>query len=149
MAPSILWTSTIPIVAALIAFIGVALTLILHWRNNNKQLMSSHALKLAEMRQAWINNLRDAMSVFQSYAVTPNVDQANTRELYEHGTRIELMMNSNDPEYKALTDSMYKFLAATTQSEKYAANPDFVAVCQKILKSEWDRLRGDLEKAAR
>jgi len=102
----------IPIVAALIAFFGVGLTLILSWRNANRQLKSAHILKVAEMRQEWINSLRDAMSKFQSYGVTPGVSQATEREFYEYGTRIELLMNPKDPDYAELVTAQPGAVAA-------------------------------------
>ena len=106
------WTWAVPLIAATIAFVGVAITILLQWRNFNRQLRSAHALKIAEMRQAWINTLRDAMSKFQSYGVTPSLNHAAEREFYEHGTRIELLMNPNDPDYQVLHDCLYRLLSA-------------------------------------
>ena len=141
------WTLVIPIAAALIAFIGVGLTLILSWRNANKQLRSAHTLKVAEMRQVWINSLRDAMSKFQSYGVTPGVTHTTKREFYESGTRIELLMNPKDPDYAELHHCLYGFLAADNVSEKYSANPRFIGICQRILKREWDTLKREIASA--
>jgi hypothetical protein len=141
------WTLAIPIVAALIAFIGVALTLSFSWRNANKQLRSAHTLKVAEMRQQWINSLRDAMSKYQSYGVTPGVSHTTERQFYECGTRIELLMNPKDPDYAELHNCLYAFLAADGIREKYSANPDFVEICQRILKREWDNLKAEIASA--
>jgi len=142
------WTWAIPLIAALIAFTGVMITIILQWRNFKKQIRSAHALKIAEMRQAWINNLRDAMCTFQSYGVTPDLDHNATREFYEHGTRIELMMNPKDPDYDELHSCLYKFLSAATHEDKFASNPQFVEVCQRILKREWDVLKSEIAAAS-
>jgi hypothetical protein len=141
------WTLVIPIIAALIAFVGVGRTLILSWRNANRQLRSAHTLKVAEMRQQWINSLRDSMSKFQSYGVTPGVLQTSEREFYEYGTRIELLMNPKDPDYAELHDCLYEFLAADAIMEKYSANPKFVGICQRILKREWETLKAEIAAA--
>lgn len=141
------WTWAVPLIAALVAFSGVLITLILQWRNFNKQLKSAHALKVAEMRQAWINNLRDAMSKFQSFGVTPDLNHLAEREFYEFGTRIELLMNPNDPEYPALHACLYRFLSAEDMIEKYSANPEYVEVCQRILKREWETLKREIASA--
>ena len=141
------WTLAVPIVAALIAFIGVGLTLILSWRNANRQLRSAHTLKIAEMRQNWINSLRDAMSKFQSFGVTPGIPHLQEREFYEWGTRIELLMNPQDPDYKELHNCLYRFLAAEDILDKYAANPEFVEICQRILKREWETLKKEIAAA--
>jgi hypothetical protein len=132
---------------ASIAFLGVGLTLILSWKNANRQLRSTHTLKIAEMRQEWINSLRDAMSKFQSYGVTPGVAHMAEREFYECGTRIELLMNPKDPEYAELQECLYRFLAAEDLKEKYSANPKFVAICQRVLKREWETLKREITSA--
>lgn len=138
---------SLPLMVALIALSGVGATILVQRVNFNKQIRSAHALKVAEMRQAWINNLRDAMSVFQSYGVTPDLGHEKVREFYEYGTRIELMMNPDDPDYRELQDAMYGFLGAETIHEKYSANPRYVALCQKILKREWEFLKWEIRSA--
>jgi hypothetical protein len=114
----------------------------------DRQLQLQHAAKIAEFRQAWINSLRDAMASYQSYGVTPNLGQSETREFYKFGTEIELYMNRDDPRYLELHESMYSFLSAKTTDEKYACNAPYVRVCQDILKNEWDILKRELAKAA-
>ena len=139
----------LPLIAALLALCGVAATIIVQWRNFNRQLRSVHALKIAEMRQAWINDLREAMAVYQSYGVTPGLDQDGRREFYEAGTRIELMMNRRDKNYERLSSAMYAFLGAESIEEKYRQNPEYIAVCQDILKEEWEVLKEDVKNAGK
>jgi hypothetical protein len=132
---------------ALIAFIGVSITVWIQTQNFKKQIKSAHTIKIAEMRQAWINDLRSAMSKFQSYGVTPNLDHSNEREFYEAGTRIELLMNPKDSDYPELQACLYSFLQAQSLEKKYEANPKYVAVCQRVLKREWETLKGELTAA--
>ena len=148
MQTSTTWTWAIPLIVASLALTGVTVTVVVQWRNFNRQLRSAHALKIAEMRQAWINDLRDAMATFHSYGVTPALDQHGTREWYEAGTRIELLMNSSDADYGELQDRMYAFLGAENVQDKYTANPLFVEVCQRILKREWEVLKTEVQAAA-
>ena len=101
-------------------------------------------LKLAEMRQAWINSLRDDMAAFQAIGVTPTVDHKAQQEFYRLGTRIELFINPKDDNYSDLQDALYAFLQAQTTDEKYAANPGYVRICQSILKAEWDVLKNEI-----
>ena len=107
-------------------------------------------LKISEFRQQWINDLRDAMSEFQSYGILPGSDPRMNRDFYRMGTRIELLMNPNDPDYPALVDLMYNFLEAADGDtiDKYRQNQDFVNLCQSILKREWERLKFDLQDDA-
>jgi hypothetical protein len=114
-------------------------------RNVRLQTRLAANLKLAEMRQAWINSLRDDMAAFQAIGVTPAVDHAKAQEFYRLGTRIELFMNPHDKNYPQLQEALYAFLQAKSIEEKYAANPGYVDVCQAILKDEWDVLKNEIK----
>ena len=141
------WSWAVPLIASFLALCGVGVTIVVQWSSFNRQLNSAHALKVAEMRQAWINNLREAMSTFQSYGVTPDLDQDGTREFYEAGTRIELLMNPKDKNYERLHRTMYAFLGPRSAEEKYEKNPEYVDVCQEILKGEWEVLKAEVKAA--
>lgn len=107
----------------------------------------SISLKLADLRQDWINKLRDDLATFQSIAVTPGTEQLIEKEFYRLGTRIELFMNPNDPDFHELQTCMYRFLAAKNPDEKFRANPAFISVSQSILKREWEKLRSEAQLA--
>ena len=139
-----MWVWFIPIAVAIIALAGVIVTLRVQRDHFRKQIRSAHALKLAEMRQEWIHRLREAMATFQSYGVTPDLKHDKQREFYEAGTLIELYMNRDDPDFPELSDHLYEFLSAESNLDKWAANPDFVILCQGILKREWEVLKRDL-----
>jgi hypothetical protein len=132
------------LIVSIVALLGVTARLYVQSKNFTRQVRSANALKIAEMRQQRINNLRDAMSAFQSYGVTPDLDHQSEREFYAHGTKIELMMNPQDPNFPELQSCMYRLFGATTVGEKYAANPAYVDVCQRILKAVWEVLKREL-----
>jgi hypothetical protein len=153
-AQDTLWTWLIPLIVSAIALGGVIATIIVQSVNFKRQLEASHKikqaelllahqLKLAEMRQAWINRLRDALALFHSYAVTPNLDQREKREFYETGTQIQLYMNPSDPNYDALDDLLNGCLCGRPDIDQ-----PYVELSQRILKREWDRLMDDLAKSA-
>lgn len=106
-----------------------------------------HAVKFAEFEQNRIKDLRDTMALFQSYGVTPDLDHHRERELYASGTKIELLVGSNHPQYEAIQDSLYAFLGAQTTAEKFAANPRYVMVCQDILNSAEIAWKAQLNEA--
>ncbi|WP_374313977.1 hypothetical protein [Dongia sp.] len=141
------WTWAVPLIAAILALCGVTLTIVIQARNFNRQLRATHILKISEMRQEWIKNLREAMATFQSYGVTPDMNHSDKREWYEAGTRIELLMNPADPDFDELHERMYKFLGAKDPIEKFSANPAYIAVCQRILKREWEVLKAEVQAA--
>ncbi|WP_297769973.1 hypothetical protein [uncultured Alcanivorax sp.] len=126
------------------------------WYTARKALKKEHlkmkfdgVMKIANYRQAWINTLRDEMAEFQSYGVLPDSDPTRERDFYRLGTKIELLMNPGDPDYEELQNYMYNFLLVSDGGviDKYSKNAEFVELCQKILKREWDRLKLDIEKA--
>ena len=143
------------IIASIAAFLGASLS---SWATlkssknvlniTSRQMRLQSASKIAEFRQAWINELRDSMAGFQSLGVTPNLDHAMEREFYRFGTKIELLMNRRDPNYRQLCDRMYAFLEATTIEEKFGCNAPYVRICQDILKNEWEVLKKDMIDAS-
>jgi hypothetical protein len=111
-----------------------------------RQLTLTHAIKIAEFRQAWINDLRESMARFHSIGILEN---ARTEpDFYRLGTKIELLMDRNDVRFQPLKDIMYGFYSATTEFERLACNGPFVEISQDILKTEWEKLKTDLNKAA-
>jgi hypothetical protein len=82
------------------------------------------------------------MAGFHSLAIMPSsVDKG---EFYRLGTKIELLMNRSDPRYQELNQCMYDFLTAHSREEKWSCNAPFVAICQDVLKTEWDVLKREL-----
>jgi hypothetical protein len=139
------WTWAIPLIVGLIALAGVAATAFISLRNTAKQIKSAHALKIAEMRQAWINNLRDSMASFMSIRETPDTDPFKNREYWEKAAKIDLLMNPNDPDYKALQIS---FNEAQDNNDGTARKATFMNICQRILKREWEALKREVAQAA-
>lgn len=107
-------------------------------------------LKIAEFRQAWINSLREALSEFHSYGTIPGGNPKLEREFYRLGTKIELLMNPNDPDYGALQECLYRYLDASDKEdiEKYRLNTTLIDLSQGILKREWDRLKRELRSTS-
>ena len=57
-------------------------------------------------------------------------------------------MNPKDPDYDELQGCLYSFLNANTLAEKFSANPRYVAVCQRILKRQWEVLKREIAAAS-
>lgn len=143
------------LIAAVIAALVSALSAVLAYQNGRRQIdaqrelmLAQSAHKVAEFRQNWINELRECLSTFQSIGTTPEIDPRSNPDFYKMGTKIELLMNPLDEDYASLKDVMYKYLDSSdaTLGEKYANNPEFVDVSQRILKREWDRLKNDVRE---
>lgn len=132
------------LVAALAAWYSTRRTL----KTEQEKMQLQTKLKVNEFRQNWINDLRDTMAEFQSYAISPDADPAQEREFYRLGTKVELLMNPRDPDFEELQELMYAFLHTSTGdiNDKYSHNTPYVSLCQRILKREWERLKSDLKE---
>ena len=105
---------------------------------------TTRALKLTDHRVAWLQRLRDEMAAFLSWGETPFVDHVTNRSLVESGTRIRLLMNANDPDYEKLTSLIQKFQSAIPMEKKYMLRDEYITICQKILKREWEVAKREL-----
>jgi Flp pilus assembly protein TadB len=95
--------------------------------------------KIAEFRQAWINNLRDAMAKLLALGFeTPD------REVIEAAARIQLLMNKKDDRYPELIKQMNEFATAMKGGNQRYDSKKFIELCQDILKNEWDVLKKEL-----
>ena len=141
---------TIAIVAGLAAVIGSVVGAVIAGLVSSNQERENRTisaeLEIAKFRESWINNLRDTLSEFQSYAMLPNSKPHLEQKFYELGTKIELLSNRDEEPFKRLNKIMYKMLDASEGdiNVKYSTNAEFVKVCQDILKIEWDRIKTDL-----
>jgi len=141
---------TVALVAGVFTLIGVSITAYFTRGNNTEVITVNAELEIAKFREQWIQRLRDTLAEFQSYAMLPEATPHLERKFYELGTKIELLLNPDDPigkaDYEKLRSIMYKMLETSEGDvqQKYRNNPEFVAVSQRILKREWDRIKKEL-----
>ncbi|MBL4617697.1 MAG: hypothetical protein JKY46_08360 [Robiginitomaculum sp.] len=134
----------IPYIVSLVSVIIAGGAVYISYHTTSKQIRMQAKMKIADLRQEWIHQLREAMAQFQSFAVTPDLSHQYQQEFYRYGTKIELLMNNADRDYKNLQDCMYNLLEAISIEEKYKANPKYIEVCQEIIKREWETLKKNL-----
>lgn len=141
-------SSLVPVVSGITAVIAAIITSFCMTKSAKKRRSFDSILKISEFRQKWINDLRNTMAEFQSYAIMPNEDPTEKREFYKLGTKIELLMNRDDEDYKSLHDVLEEFFekASATRDEKFEVDEKYVEICQRILKREWKRLKDGLEE---
>ena len=147
------WIVTATIIPLIGIIVGIASSYV-----SNKQIKKSEkercrfecSVRIAEFRQQWIADLRNTMAEFQSYGICPNSDPSMIREFYHLGTKIELLMNPNDQDYALLQKALYNFLKSANGDilDKYSNNAEYLNICQRILKREWERLKMDLSDSS-
>jgi hypothetical protein len=96
--------------------------------------------KIAEFRQEWINNLRDAMAKLLAFGFEPHPD----RSVVEAAAKIELLVNKKDDRYPQLVKCMKEFAEAMKAGNQQYDSQKFIELCQDILKDEWEVLKKEL-----
>jgi hypothetical protein len=110
----------------------------------DRQIMLNSAVKVAEFRQDWINDLRNAMVRFQGLGL--QVQSTHAHEIFEAGAKIDLLMNRNDSRYQTLSEYMSDYIQAKSEKEKMDCLEPFLELCQDILKTEWEVLKKELRQ---
>jgi hypothetical protein len=96
--------------------------------------------KIAEFRQAWINNLRDAMAKLMGQGYGAHAPS----DVIEATAKIQLLMNKKDGRYPQLTKSMKQYVIAMKSADQQYDSSEFIGLCQDILKNEWEVLKKEL-----
>jgi hypothetical protein len=101
----------------------------------------SHQLKLADFRQAWINDQRDDLALYtaRTWSKTLNEGVEAEKDMVMAQARILMRMDVKDPDYKLLSAALSSPIASEATDGKA-----LFEVGQRILKREWDRLKDDL-----
>lgn len=107
-----------------------------------RQILLNSTAKLAEFRQRWINDLRDAMAKFTALAIAN--DASNFQETVEIGAKIALLMNRRDKRFPDLVRGMTAFRERAQSRESTFDLSAFRRLCQDILKDEWEVLKKEL-----
>ena len=96
--------------------------------------------KIAEFRQTWINNLRDAMAKLMGQGLGAHAPS----DVIEATAKIQLLMNKNDDRYPQLTKFMKEYVIAMKSGDQRYDSSEFIELCQDILKNEWEVLKKEL-----
>lgn len=138
-------SAVVAAIAALLSFIGVFLTARVARRNGFIQTRATQQLKHADFRQNWINALREEMARFLSLTAELITDASNEPAVIQSMALILLRINSRDKEYDGLIDALDEILdaaKAAPDGKSYGkAAGDYLIICQRILKSEWETTR--------
>ncbi|SRR6266446_1303187 len=164
-------TSTLPsqiipilslVIALLAVFIGPLITLKIGSRQTELSRRIASKQIVAPMRQAWINTFREKLSEFTSAAFHYwNVRQVTVgmvelkdeeqRRLAQLEHEIELLINPTEPDHKELVETIkqipWRLERGTDESGELNLLMDKATTLgQKIFKTEWDRIKNDIEK---
>jgi hypothetical protein len=126
----------------------------------------AHRKTVAEMRQAWINQLRDSVAELLSLSAGPEVTQF-TRDrdadasiepysrLFLLENKIELLLNPDRDQHRILIARVHDLISLVHKSERELSEDQFIdrkadlelsitSATQQIIRREWTRTRNFL-----
>jgi hypothetical protein len=101
---------------------------------------------IAAMRIGWLEALRKTLSEYHSTLVSvddPFPDQ-DLRRLSDLGTQLDLMMNLNEPNQKALWDIADRIYRTNKLSDRKAMDPALMEAGRAVIKAEWEKIKREL-----
>lgn len=142
----------IPVLSLLVAFLAVFVSPFVSLIITKRQARVAHHQMLGPMRQAWINDLRRKLSVLIGRATFygmagqhPANAEDVLREMTEIQQEIELIINPRETDHQELVNAiaamMKAYASKAPRDEFISKQRQVVALTQKILKTEWDRVK--------
>jgi hypothetical protein len=117
-------------------------------KNTERQNNLAAKMKLADFRQAWINQLRDCLADLQARGLMSDYKDEELLELYRIAAKVRLLMNKGDENYGALSNLIDLLIGNADQNGRIKCVRDLTPLSQKILKAEWEVLKRDLSYKA-
>jgi hypothetical protein len=100
---------------------------------------------IATMRIKWVEELRGVLSQYHSMLMThEKFEDADRRLMSELGTKLDLMMNFNEPDQKALWDLADKIYFTDDLEERRKLDENMMAAARVVLKNEWEKIKREL-----
>jgi uncharacterized membrane protein len=161
-------TNWIPVLSLFVAILAVFAGPVVMLVINRKQLEQGRQVAnkqiVAPMRQVWINNLRERIAELTSGILhawarvwerpAPSgpewIDEERKRLLQlEH--EVELMINPAEADHVALVAAIRSMMKALDErlagiETIYEARYEIVRIGQRIFKTEWNRIKGEINK---
>jgi len=107
---------------------------------------SSGNRDVASMRIKWVEELREVLSEYHSIlmSVEKFTDEDLRRRLVNLGTQLDLMMNLNEADQKALWQIADDIYHIEDIEQRKALDPNLMAAGRLVLKNEWEKIKCEL-----
>lgn len=102
-------------------------------------------MKLADFRQAWINQLRDCLADFQAFGLVSKYGDDEMLQIYRLSLKVRFLMNKEDPKYPALSNLIDLLTGNAAEKGRIKIVRELVPLTQEILRTEWKVLKRDLK----
>ena len=139
--PALVVSFGVPLLTVFVTAIVSIATTRANTKAQERQRELSHQLKLADFRQAWINDMRDDFALYtaRTWSAELNKGIDAQKDAIMAQARILMRMNPDDSDYKTLQESLRNPVASPEEGRKA-----LFTLGQRILKREWERLKADL-----
>jgi hypothetical protein len=120
---------------------------------NNKSILEEHNRSqktiITKNRQEWINSLRDEITLFLAVIASTSPSQTaqdvpsdDMKNLWVHSYKIELLINQKEDDHKELVRLIREEISNLNTSNESTLTSTIISLSQKILKREWNRVKG-------
>ncbi|MBZ9998522.1 MULTISPECIES: hypothetical protein [unclassified Mesorhizobium] len=103
---------------------------------------------IARFRQEWIDKVVDALCEHHSILMTTANGEGRSagdeRRLAALATKIELLLNPDEPDTAALLKAMEDIWRSPDEKSRASNDQKMVVIARRLLKSEWVRLKDEL-----
>jgi hypothetical protein len=143
------------VLSAIFAFGSLAVQLFVGARQADASRISAEAAMLtakrganhdiASMRIKWVEELRSVLSESHSMLMTrEKFEDADRRQLSNLETKLDLMMNLNEADQKALWDLADKIYFTEDLEKRRELDLEMMDAARVVLKNEWEKIKREL-----
>lgn len=146
-------------VALAVGLSGSLVALIIGWRQGTSSRLSAEAAKasanaavltaraagdraIATMRIQWVHDLRSVLAEYHS--VLLSYKQDDYRKVSDLGTRLDLMLNLDEPEQRELWNVAEEVFRTKDTDKRAALDTKLMAAGRRVLKKEWQTIKWEL-----
>ena len=146
------------LVALLVGLTSAVVALIIGWRQGTSSRLAAEAAKasadaanytaraagdraIATMRLQWVHDLRKILSEYHSVLVSFGPD--DYRKASELGTQLDLMLNLDEPEQRALWEVADRLFKTHDKEKRVAMDGELMAAGRVVLKKEWKTIKAE------
>jgi hypothetical protein len=106
---------------------------------------SSGNRAVASMRIKWVEDLRAVLSEYHSMLMTrEKCEGEDRRQMSDLGTKLDLMMNLDEPEHKALWDLADQIYFEEDLEKRRQHDEAMMDAARVVLKTEWEKIKREL-----
>jgi hypothetical protein len=100
---------------------------------------------IASMRIRWVEELRGVLSDYHSRLMTREKFEGEDKSLMSNlGTKIDLMLNPNEADQKALWDIADEIYETADLEKRRGRDKEMMAAARVVLKNEWEKIKREL-----